>query len=65
VHDGFEFRVTKTDSLCVCFEQEKKKINFLSEEYVYRNVSFDKVFTSPHHVQEFSKSLFCFVTRVL
>ncbi len=65
MHGGFEFWVTKTDFSGVCFEQEKNKISFMSEEYVYQNVSFDKVFTSPHHVQEFSKSLFCFVTRVL
>jgi hypothetical protein len=40
----------------------KKQKTILPEK---QNISFDKVFTSPHHAQVFSESLFCFVTRVL
>jgi hypothetical protein len=46
----------------VCTLSKKKTKKILPEE---QNVSFDKVFTSPHHVQVFSESLFCFVTRAL
>jgi hypothetical protein len=61
VHGGFVLSY-KDRFLKSALLARKKQKTILPEE---QNISFDKVFTSPHHVQVFSDSLFCFVTRVL